>query len=434
MKKALLTAAVAVAAVCLAIALTLYFDPFSGFFDQLFNGRQADDSGFNAEFTIYYEEKAEALPDEAVALLKSYFADFYGALGGSNKNTSLGSLYGYNCAHYRFDDLAIYGAQAYREAMGADLGFSKCQVKLKILSSASTDTGYLAVRLTQSVKIFYDFLPDGLSSESGIITHDFMLKMSSGKWQIYSHDADGGLWTYSKGLFEQLSLPDGYYAKELTEDKLEAYWDRACRLAKKQAQANAELLSSNAGAPVAAAQTPYDRDAAVKYAVQWAAGDREVRNLNQYDSYDNDSANFVSQCLAAGGMNPDLSGSDNKSLWKWYDGEQDYSETAVGCTRSWYECDAFYRYCNGNISGGIAAVPNVRSDLLEEGDVVQFMETDPVTGESAPAFEGIITAVIDGENGSRDFLIAAHSPELLNVPLSAVPCDGLRFIKIAGGA
>lgn len=434
MKRALLTVTTAVVAVCLAITLILYFDPFGGFFDRLFSGGQDDGSGFGAQFTVYYEDNAETLPDEAMTLLKSYFSDFYGILGGAVKSTTLSSLYGYNSADYRFDDLAIYAARAYRKAVGTDLSFSECHVKLKILSSASTDTGYLAVRLSQSVKIFYDFLPDGLSSEGGIITHDFMLKMSSGRWQIYSHEADGGLWTYSKSLIQRLSLPDGYYADQLTAKKLEAYYNEACELAEKQAQANAAALNADTGALAGDAKSFYNREAAVEYAVQWTAGDRRVRNLNQYDSYDNDSANFVSQCLAAGGLGLDLSGSDNKSLWKWYDGEQDYSESAVGCTRSWYECDAFYRYCGGNISGGIAAVPDVCLALLEEGDVVQFMETNPATGELTAVFEGIITGVIKNETGAKDLLITAHSPELLNVPLSAIPCDGLRFIKIVGGA
>lgn len=433
MKKSILTVAIALVTVCLAVALTLYFNPFGSFFDELFNGGQADDSGFKADFTFYYGEKAEALPDDATALLKSYFTDFYGALSGANKNVSLSSLYSYNGAGCYFDDLAIYASQAYQEAMSTNLTFSECQIKLKVLSSASTDSGYLAVRLSQSVKIFYDLLPEGFCSESGIIIHDFMLKMSSGKWQIYSHSADGGLWSYSESLFESISLPHGYSANQLTADRLESYYSSACELAREQALANSAALTTDKGAPLCTAQTYYDRDSAVKYAVQWAAGDRQIRNLNQYDSYDNDSANFVSQCLAAGGLDFDLSGSDNKSLWKWYDSEQDYTGEAIGCTRSWYECDAFYRYCGSNLTGGIAAVPDVCPSLLEAGDVVQFLQTDPLTGESTAAFEGIITAVTYGENGAKDFLITSHSPELLNVPLSAIPCDGLRFIKIVGG-
>ena len=427
MKNRFLTAAIAVVAICLAAALVLYFDPFSGLTDIEFEGDR-EESASDGSFSLYYDNVTEKLPEKAEKLLKSYFTCFYSSVKTGTAD-AVKEFFSADNRDYLVDGVAVQAAKAFESACGTDLSFSEYKIKVHCISCASTETGYLAVRLTQSVGLFYDFAADGASSDSGVITHDFVLKLNSGSWKIYSHDADGGLWQYAKGLFADCSGTEA-----LDSGILSAYYKEACELAQEQAQSFSQCIKSSSGAPLCEASVPYDREAAVSYAMQWAAGDREVRNLNRYDSYDNDSANFVSQCLAAGGMSPDLSGSDNKSLWKWYDAQQDYTGEAAGCTRSWYECDAFYRYCTMNISSGIAAVPDVMPSLLEKGDIVQFLESDPVTGEISALWQGIITQVIADETGAAvDYLITAHSPELLNVPLSSLPAEQIRFIKIVGG-
>ena len=77
--------------------------------------------------------------------------------------------------------------------------------------------------------LFYDFAADGASSDSGVITHDFVLKLNSGSWKIYSHDTDGGLWQYAKGLFADCSGTEA-----LDSGILSAYYKETCELAQEQ--------------------------------------------------------------------------------------------------------------------------------------------------------------------------------------------------------
>ena len=69
----------------------------------------------------------------------------------------------------------------------------------------------------------------------------------------------------------------------------------------------------------------YDRDAAAAYADRWALGN----NPRYWSSPDNDCANFVSQCLAAGGLRP-LS---DPGL-EWHENGADFP------TLAWVNCDA----------------------------------------------------------------------------------------------
>ena len=69
----------------------------------------------------------------------------------------------------------------------------------------------------------------------------------------------------------------------------------------------------------------YDRGAAAAYADQWALGN----NPRYWSSPDNDCANFVSQCLAAGGLRP-LS---DPGL-EWHENGTDFPTVA------WVNCDA----------------------------------------------------------------------------------------------
>ena len=422
MKKTLIAAAIAVVAVLLALALIVYFDPFSGLFDRITGNAEEKDESFSAEFSVYYDEGAEKLPKEAETLLRQYFTEFYKGLGGGSP--SLRPLFFYNSTDCAADELAINISAALEKESLNSFSFDKCRIKLKIISGASTETGYFAVRLNQSASVGYGFLPDGEYSESGVVLHDFMLKLSSGNWKIYSHSADGGLWEYGGRLLEQTALEHGKL--DYTFGQAESFSREALASVQEQAAALSQQLYCKTGSPVPEADLPYDRQAAVSYALRWASGDRLLRNLDSYADFDNDSANFVSQCLFAGGIPFDLYGNGKANLWKYYGSDRDNTSEETGCTSSWYDSDTFFSYCEGNSGRGICAAPGVSPTLLEGGDIVQLLRGDKAT------FTAIITGVISDENGVIDLLITSHSPELVNVPLSSLPCDGYRFIKITG--
>ncbi len=157
----------------------------------------------------------------------------------------------------------------------------------------------------------------------------------------------------------------------------------------------------------------YDRSAAVLYAHQWAYG----RNPAFYD-YENlggDCTNFASQCVFAGSgiMNftPDFG-------WYYIDANQK--------SPSWTGVPYFWNFMTrGTPSVGPVAQPCALEDL-RPGDLVQlsfngqeFQHTPVVVRVTAP-----ITL--------ETVLIAAHSYDADNRPLSTYTFQDIRFLHVLG--
>ena len=157
----------------------------------------------------------------------------------------------------------------------------------------------------------------------------------------------------------------------------------------------------------------YDRSAAVLYAHQWAYG----RNPAGYD-YENvggDCSNFASQCVFAGSgvMNftPDFG-------WYYIDANQK--------SPSWTGVPYFWNFMTRQApSVGPVAQPCALEDL-QPGDLVQlsfngqeFQHTPVVVRVTAP-----ITL--------ETVLIAAHSYDADNRPLSSYTFQDIRFLHMLG--
>ena len=152
---------------------------------------------------------------------------------------------------------------------------------------------------------------------------------------------------------------------------------------------------------------PYDRGAAVAYARKWALG----RNPAFYDFEEigGDCTNFASQCIYAG------AGVMNYTpVLGWY------YISAAERTASWTGVEYLYNFLVGNASVGPYAHVVPRSQIMP-GDIVQlgretgdFYHT-PVILETSPTI-----------------LVAAHSYDALDRPLSSYNFATARFIHIDG--
>ena len=151
----------------------------------------------------------------------------------------------------------------------------------------------------------------------------------------------------------------------------------------------------------------YDRDAAVAYARRWALS----RNPAYYDFSElgGDCTNFASQCIYAG------AGVMNYTpVFGWY-----YLSSADR-TASWTGVEFLYDFLIGNTTEG----PFAREVSAEEalpGDVVQL-------GTRSGDFyhTPVITAI------EPQILVAAHSYDVLDRPLSTYNFSRVRFLHIEG--
>lgn len=152
----------------------------------------------------------------------------------------------------------------------------------------------------------------------------------------------------------------------------------------------------------------YDRAAAVAYARKWAFG----RNPKFYDfsKIGGDCTNFASQCIYAGAGVMNFT-----PTFGWY------YKSVNDRTPSWTGVEYLYNFLTANDGAGPFA-EEVSLDKLEIGDVVQLGKA---TGDfyHSPVVVGFSRGQI---------LIAAHSYDAYNRPLSSYSYEKVRGIHILG--
>ncbi len=157
---------------------------------------------------------------------------------------------------------------------------------------------------------------------------------------------------------------------------------------------------------------PYDREAAVAYAHQWAYG----RNPDFYnfEKIGGDCTNFASQCVYAG------SGVMNYTpVYGWY------YISANDRTASWTGVQYFYNFMTGNGGAGPFG-REVSISEVEPGDVVQLATNQPQYHHTP------VIVAIRGRPSLRSILVAAHSYDVDNRPLGSYDIKKIRFIHIEG--
>lgn len=154
-------------------------------------------------------------------------------------------------------------------------------------------------------------------------------------------------------------------------------------------------------------ELPYNRTAAVSYARKWAL-DRNPAYYN-FDKIGGDCTNFTSQCLFAGAQVMNYT-----PVMGWF------YRSSYDRTPSWTGVEYLYNFLVNNKSVGPYAHV-VSQDEVMPGDIVQL-------GTASGDFyhSPIITAV------SPEILVAAHTFDALDRPLSSYTYDVARFLHIDG--
>ena len=158
----------------------------------------------------------------------------------------------------------------------------------------------------------------------------------------------------------------------------------------------------------------YDRRAVVRYAHRWAYGRNPA--FYDYEEVGGDCTNFASQCVFAGSgvMNftPDLG-------WYYIDANQK--------APAWTGVEYFWNFMTRReISQGPVGVPCQLADL-RPGDLVQLS----FNGEEFQ-HTPVVVAVRRPVLSLNDVLIAAHSYDADNRPLSTYTFQDIRFLHILG--
>ena len=153
-------------------------------------------------------------------------------------------------------------------------------------------------------------------------------------------------------------------------------------------------------------EVPYDRAAAVAYARRWALGRNPV--YYDFENIGGDCTNFASQCICAG------SGVMNETPVKGW-----YYHSLHDRSPSWTGVEFLYDFLLNHRSVG----PYAREVTKEEarpGDIVQL-------GRNGDYYHTpVITSI------ASDILVAAHTYDALDRPLSSYRYEHLRILHIIG--
>lgn len=153
-------------------------------------------------------------------------------------------------------------------------------------------------------------------------------------------------------------------------------------------------------------ETVYDREKVLRYAKEWAFS-RNPRYLN-FDKLGGDCTNYASQCIFAG------AGIMNYiHLFGWY------YRNGYDKSPSWTGVQYLYDFLMNNRSIGPHGTLIERSEL-NVGDIVQLGNKDGIFYH---------TPVVVG-NYHGEILVAAHTYDVYNYPLSSYVYDKLRCIRI----
>lgn len=157
----------------------------------------------------------------------------------------------------------------------------------------------------------------------------------------------------------------------------------------------------------------YDREKAASYAKTWA-----LKYNPQYADFNGmggDCTNFASQVVHAGGCPM------NYNQYGWY-----YTSLNDRAP-SWSSVEHFYRFIINNASVGPIG-EEVGIDDIEIGDMVQINFKRDHKFDHTP----VVIEIKPGRRTTDKIIIAAHTIDRINYPLSRYNYKKLRFIHIEG--
>lgn len=291
----------------------------------------------------------------------------------------------------------------------------------------------------------FAFIPEVESHTSGV-DHHFILRLTDdGEFKIISHQRFEDVNYLLEELYKQEKEKLEDKAKKISEPGLEVVIDTGAILdeitGKMLAEAeesiqgrfavteiNDQEIPASISVKLPQADQPYDREAAVAYAMEWVSSGEIKRNPEWlvYDDRGGNCNNFVSQSIHAGGIPMDTRGYI-ENQWKFFDDRINGRQTAWGRSPSWAGVNEFYRYVTKNYGSGMVAVISDDFFVGEIGDVIIY------GAEDRWKHAVIITDVIyDVDGNIIDYLINSNTTDRIHFPVSAYGYHNTALIKIIG--
>ena len=361
---------------------------------------------------IVYQEGVSPLTQEQEAVIHAYMTRAYESLGRLEEPD--------------FSDLFTNETQALASQSGialqigtrtlvdgVDYTLTGYHYTLSCMDTGEREDGTVEMGAIETISQNFTQLP-GVDSQRSGNYHHFVLEEVDGTWYIQSHmqydTLYGQLMEESEADWRESGLAEAYI------QAMPGYLEEI-----QTAQAaREEQLGQDSGLPQA--EQAYDWQAALAYADEYAMDRSEA--WTDYSSVGGNCQNYVSQCLLAGGIPMDISGS---AVWKWYGSTPSNSARAGGRSTSWTGVGSFRTYAEDNTGFGLVAQVAAPYYSGRPGDLIQ-MGTEGVWRHVVI----IRDLVTDSAGNTVDYLINSNTNDMRNFPASLYCYPIFSLTRIAG--
>lgn len=383
------------------------------------------------------------IPKEVKELILNFHTDRYASLGAFeflstsqyfDTTDTRGKFYSI------FNDTIIEYLIYVRENRTADLSYDKAFFRITVNEAEEFSNGY---RLTYMINEGVDFACVGTTSYSAYMEAEVLVKKcKDGSYRFiqYAEDTDVNLlfeervmdylnYDYENNYLKDMDIPS--YLK--TDSVMLSLLAKEKATADKNLYFQKKILEQINKNPDAYKSTPatkykYDAERAVAYSYEWVDKTEIIRNpyYSDYSIYGGNCQNYVSQCLYAGGIPMDITGSYDEQ-WKWYSDYSNYDQSAWGRVPSWAGTEAFYQYCRNNTGTGLSAKCTQYIYAARPGDIIQYVVDDWARHSV------IVSKIIYDESGNVvEILVNSNTTDHIDYPITAYGYTDIRLIRING--
>ncbi len=376
----------------------------------IYGGNNKPVSSTNVTITLDGKSVTEA----EELLITDYFTYIYAGYGARTPE-NLSRFYEKQSSFELFDDLAYRYEIEMLNRCPLDLTFGSCELTIDIKRRhAVPKSTKVEIDLVLSSSVKYR----GCDGRSGTRkeSHSFVIEESEKKPLIKEHTSDRLCYKAAQDALDTVLLANGYYRSDLNYSFFPKYTEAALEMLNKRAEKL--VFTPPDTSSYEEPEYEYDRNTAANSALNGFG------RSAAFKEYDENDANYVSRCIFEGGIPMDSQG-ERWDQWKWYDEEVNFERKKTGCSVTWYDREAFYKYTQVNKGFGMIAA-ETSSGGGACGDVVQLLGDD---GKAAAEF--MITGVLVTQNGTvKDYLVS--NDRYSSVSLLSMGYTSFRVIHIIG--
>ena len=346
-------------------------------------------------------------------LLGDWFTYIYAGLG-AKKTENIARFYITQANSELFDELAFSYETALAARCPIDLSFGSCALTLNIRrrhAVPKSDKVEIDLTLTGTLDRQKTGRPAVIRGEN----HSFVLDLENKKLRIEEHTSDAPAYLSAMNGLDRVLAANHYSRSDLNYTFFPKYTAPALEMLLHEAD-TLELTAPDISA-YPAAEYSYDRSTAANNAING------FRSSGAFTEYDENDANFISRCLFESGIPMDSQGS-RYDQWKWYDEEINTERKKTGCSASWFDRSAFFRYIRDNEGFGMSAC-QTSAGGGEIGDIIQLMQ------DGEPIAQYMITGVMKAYDGTvKDYLLS--NDRYSSVSFITLGRTDFRVIHIVG--